>query len=218
MDAARWNKIDDVTADWAGFATPCLRADSELSSRRATAASHERLALWLPELKSAVMSDFEATGPREIPLYDPESGKTSGPTVVGGVESVAGASPLPPSSSGRPVSATMAEAVCPPRVRRSLSRMRRGLIVAAALMASITGLFVGVGASSASASQPVPAGSSADTVDPQAEVPTHDLDVRPSGFEPETCGSRVRGRGVHGVRFCQLSCVYVQTPSIELRV
>jgi hypothetical protein len=107
------------------------------------------------------MSDYEAASPREIPPSDPESGQTSGPTVVGGVESVAGALSLPPSSSGWPVSATMAEAVCPPRVRRSLSSMRRGFIVAAALMASVTGLFVGLGESSASASQPAPAGSSA---------------------------------------------------------
>ena len=107
------------------------------------------------------MSDYEATSPREIPPSDPESGQTSGPMIVGGVQSVTGASPLPRSSSRWPVSATMAEAVWPPRVRRSPPNMRRGFIVAAALMASITGLLVGLGASSASASQPVPAGRSA---------------------------------------------------------
>ena len=30
--------------------------------------------------------------------------------------------------------------------------------------------------------------------------------VRPSGFEPETCGLRDRSRGVQGVRICPLTC------------
>ena len=108
------------------------------------------------------MSDYEPTSPRETLPSDPESAKTSGPTVVEGLEGAASASPLPPaSSSGWPVSATMAEQGGRPRVRRSLSNMRRGLIVAAALMGSVTGLFVGLGtSSSAGAAQSVAASSS----------------------------------------------------------
>ena len=33
--------------------------------------------------------------------------------------------------------------------------------------------------------------------------------LRPSGFEPETCGLRVRFRGVQVVPFSPLSCCYV---------
>ena len=42
--------------------------------------------------------------------------------------------------------------------------------------------------------------------------------VRPSGFEPETCGLRVRGRGIHGVRLSPVTCGYVLVPSTELGV
>ena len=106
------------------------------------------------------MSDYEPTSPRGPPS-DPESAKPSGPTVVEGLEGAASASPLPPaSSSGWPVSATMSEQGIRPRMRRPLSKMRRGLIVAAALMGSVTGLFIGLGTSSASAAQPVAASSS----------------------------------------------------------
>jgi hypothetical protein len=90
------------------------------------------------------MSEYEPTS-----SGDPGSGKTS---VSMPVEDVAGASsapPLPPASwSGWPVSATMVGRADRPRVRRSLSYVRRGLIVAAALMGSVTGLFIGLGASS----------------------------------------------------------------------
>jgi hypothetical protein len=105
------------------------------------------------------MSDYEPTSPRETPSSGPESGKTSGPTVVEGLEGAASASPLPPaSSSGWPISASMSEQARRPRVRRSLSTMRRGLIVAAAAMGSVTGLFVGLGtSSSAGAAQTVAA-------------------------------------------------------------
>ena len=76
--------------------------------------------------------------------------------------SAVSASSVPAGSSpGWPVSATMAGQACQPRVRPSLSRMKRGLIAAAALMGSVTGLFVGLGASStASAAQPVAASGS----------------------------------------------------------
>jgi len=108
------------------------------------------------------MSDYERTSPRETLPSDPEPAKTSGPTAVENLEGAASASPLPPvSSSGWPLSATMAGRADRPRVRRSLSNMRRGLIVLAALMGSVTGLFVGLGSSSsASAAQSVAASSS----------------------------------------------------------
>jgi hypothetical protein len=108
------------------------------------------------------MSDYEPTGPRETLPSDPESGKTSGQTVVGGLEGAASASPLPPASaSGWPVSAAMSEQGIRPKMRRPLSKMRRGLIAAAALMGSVTGLFIGLGTPSASAAaQPVAASSS----------------------------------------------------------
>ncbi len=106
------------------------------------------------------MSEYVATSPRETLTPDPESAKTSGPTVD--LEGATSAPPLPPaSSSGWPVSATMIGRADRPRVRRSLSNMRRGLIVAAAAMGSVTGLFVGLGTSSpASAAQSVAASSS----------------------------------------------------------
>ncbi len=108
------------------------------------------------------MSDYEPTGPRETLSSHTESAKTSRPrpTVVGGLEIAPSASPLP-SSSGWPLSATMAGSADRPRVRRSLSHTRRGLIVAAALIGSVTGLFIGLGASpSAGAAQSVAASSS----------------------------------------------------------
>jgi hypothetical protein len=42
--------------------------------------------------------------------------------------------------------------------------------------------------------------------------------VRPSGFEPETCGLRVRGRGVQGVRIRPLNWESIFGPSIGLSV
>ena len=79
------------------------------------------------------MSDYEPTSRQETPSSDPESGKTSGTTAIGGLEGAASASPLPPRSSPNwPISASMSEQAPRPRARRSLSNMRRGLIVAAA--------------------------------------------------------------------------------------
>jgi hypothetical protein len=108
------------------------------------------------------MSDYEPTSTRETLPSDPEPGKTSAPTVVGGLEGAASASPLPPaSSSGWPISVSMAEQGSRPRMRQPLSKMRRGLIAAAALMGSVTGLFIGLGtSSSAGAAQSVGASSS----------------------------------------------------------
>jgi hypothetical protein len=101
------------------------------------------------------MSDYEPTSPRESPSSDPESAKTSGATVVDGSEGAGSSSPLPPisssdwlSSSDWSASAAMAGHGRRPSVRRSLSNMRRRAIVAAALIFSVTGLFVGLGASS----------------------------------------------------------------------
>lgn len=75
----------------------------------------------------------------------------------------ASASSVPPSSSpGWPVSATMAAPACRSRARPPLSHTRRALIAVAAVMASVTGLFVGLGTSSAaSATQRVAANGSA---------------------------------------------------------
>ncbi len=95
------------------------------------------------------MSDYEPTSAWETVTSDPELGTTSEPTVVEGLEDAASASPFPPArSSGWPISASMSEQARQPRTRERLSRLRRGLIVAAALMFSVTGLFIGLGASS----------------------------------------------------------------------
>ena len=97
------------------------------------------------------MSDYEPISPREALPTDPDSGNTSGSgsTVVEGLVGAASASSLPPtSSSSWPISATMAEQGSRPRMRRPPSKMRRGLVVAAALMGSATGLLVGIGTSS----------------------------------------------------------------------
>lgn len=104
------------------------------------------------------MSDYEPTSP--VPS-DPESGKTPEPTAIEALEGAISASPLPSASSSNwPISATMAGQTCPPKVRRSMSNIRRGLIVVAAALGSVTGLFVGLGASSsAGANQPVAASS-----------------------------------------------------------
>jgi hypothetical protein len=108
------------------------------------------------------MSDYEPTSPREALPTDPDSRNTSGSTVVEGLEGAASASLLPrASSSGWPISATMAEPGSRPRMRRPLSKMRRGLVVAAALIGSVTGLFIGLGtSSSASAAQSMATSSS----------------------------------------------------------
>ena len=78
-------------------------------------------------------------------------------TIVGGLEGAVSSSIAPASSSRWPMSAIMAEQGRRPGMRASLSKMRRVLIVAAALMGSVAGLLVGV-SSSASAAQPVAAG------------------------------------------------------------
>ncbi len=108
------------------------------------------------------MSDCEPSSPPGIVPSEPGSGKTSGLTVMKGLEGAVSASPVPPASSPSwPISVTMAEQACRPRERGRLSKMRRGLISAAALIGSVTGLFVGLGtSSSASAAQPVAVGSS----------------------------------------------------------
>ncbi len=108
------------------------------------------------------MSEYEPTSPRKIFPSECESGR-SGPTTDEGVNSAASASPLPHASScSWPVSATMVEHTSRPRARRSLPRIRRGLIMAAATVGSMTGLFIGLGTSSpASAAQSI-AGRSSD--------------------------------------------------------
>ena len=114
-------------------------------------------------LRSAVMSDHEPTSPRETLPSDPEWDKPSEPTAIAGLGGATSASPLPSASSSHwPVSATMFEQGIRPRTRGHLSKMRRRLIVAAAAMGSVTGLFVGLGAwASAGATQPVTGSSSA---------------------------------------------------------
>jgi hypothetical protein len=104
----------------------------------------------------------EPTSPRETPSSGLELCETSGPMGIEGLKGAASASPPPPTSSPSwPISASMSEQARRPRVRRSLSNVRRGLIVAAAAMGSVTGLFVGLGtSSSAGAAQTVVASSS----------------------------------------------------------
>ena len=103
------------------------------------------------------MSDYESKGADETFPPGPESGATSGSTVAGRSGDVPVAPPRPPATSrGWPASATMAEQAFRPRVRRSLSHKRRILITVAAVMSSVTGLFVGLATSPpASASQSV---------------------------------------------------------------
>jgi hypothetical protein len=107
------------------------------------------------------MRDFESINPGETHPSVLESGRTSRPRVV--EDLAGGACPSPRSgatSAEWPLSATMAGPARRPRVRRSLSRMRRGLIVAAAAISSVTGLFVGLGASSSASAAQLVAGSS----------------------------------------------------------
>jgi hypothetical protein len=86
------------------------------------------------------MNDYQPTRSCETIPADPESGATS---------------------RDWPVSASMVGQAREPRAARSLSRMRRGLIVVAALIGSVSGLFVGLGAStSASAAQSAASSSS----------------------------------------------------------
>jgi len=101
------------------------------------------------------MSDYEPTSPRQL-----ESRETSASTPVEDLESAAFAPLSSASSSGWPtISAIMAEQVSGPRMRESLSKMRRVLIVVAAVMGSVVGLFVGT-TSTASAAQSVATSSS----------------------------------------------------------
>jgi hypothetical protein len=107
------------------------------------------------------MSEYEPTSPWETYSADPESDSTSRPKVVGAMGGAAPPPPLPPASpSDWPISATMPERADGPKVRRSLTRMKQGLIVVAALVVSVTGFFVGTGTSSAGAAQSVAASSS----------------------------------------------------------
>lgn len=91
------------------------------------------------------MSDYESTSPTQTRPTDLDSDKTSGPTVVESVVGVASASPpLLRSEQARQ------------KRRGSLSHLRRGLIAAAALIGSVTGLYIGLGTSpSASAAESV---------------------------------------------------------------
>jgi hypothetical protein len=108
------------------------------------------------------MSNYEPTNHRETLPPNPEPTKASVPTTLKGLQGGTSPSPLPSASSSNwPISATMAAQRSRPRMRGHLSRMRRGLIVVAALMGSVTGLVVGVGtSSSAGAAQSVAAGKS----------------------------------------------------------
>ena len=105
-------------------------------------------------LRSAVKSDYEQTSPRETLPSDVESDKPSESTVLRGT-TPASDPPLAPPSRW-PISVTMSEQARQPRTRESLSHLRRRLIVAAAVLGSVTALFVGLGTSaSAGAAQAV---------------------------------------------------------------
>jgi hypothetical protein len=104
------------------------------------------------------MNDCEPATPRDTVPSVLESGKTPGTTAADGPGRVAPTAPHPPASSPAwPLSATMDRQARWPRAPGPLSNVRRGLIVAAALIGSVTGLFVGLGTSSAGAAQSVPA-------------------------------------------------------------
>jgi hypothetical protein len=105
------------------------------------------------------MSDFEPTRP--VPS-DSDTNNTSGPRAAADIAGANPPLPLPPASSSKwPASATMTGRASRPRTRRS-SYMRRGLFSAAALVGSVTGLVVGVSASSpAGAAQSVATSGSA---------------------------------------------------------
>ena len=105
------------------------------------------------------MSDYEPTSPREAHASDTESSKTSGPTAVADSGAATTASShLPASSRHWLLSSNMTGQRSWPRMRGHLPHMRQGLVVAAALVGSVTGLIVGVGASSAGAAQSATAG------------------------------------------------------------
>jgi hypothetical protein len=107
------------------------------------------------------MSDYEPTSHRETLPSDPGSAKTSGPTAVEDLEGATSTSPLSPaSSSGWLVSATMSERGSRAKMRRPSSKMGRAVIAAAALMGSVTGLFIGLGTSSSAGAAPSVAASS----------------------------------------------------------
>jgi hypothetical protein len=107
------------------------------------------------------MSDHEPTDLGESLPSDLESGKTSGPPAADGVGAVPSvARPRRSSSSGWPISAIMAAPARWKRMRGSPSRVRRGLIVAAAVASSVTGLAIGVGTASSASAAPSVAGSS----------------------------------------------------------
>jgi hypothetical protein len=91
------------------------------------------------------MREYEPTKARETLPSGPESGQESGPSVR---------------ASNWPISETMSEQGSRPRMRGRLPKMRRGVIAAVALMGSVTGLFVGLGASSSASAAPSAAGSS----------------------------------------------------------
>jgi hypothetical protein len=109
------------------------------------------------------MSDYEPTSPQEALASDPESSKTSGPTAIADSgDATSAPSHLPGSSCNWLLSSSMTGQRSRPRTRGHPSHMRRGLIAAAALVGSVTGLVVGVGASSpAGAAQSVATSSSA---------------------------------------------------------
>lgn len=101
------------------------------------------------------MTDYESISPRENRPSNVESEKTSEPPDVEGIEDAASASPLrPASSSGWPISTAMSEQAGPKESRQPLSHMRRGLIAAAALIGSVTGLYIGLGTSPSAAAAP----------------------------------------------------------------
>ena len=95
------------------------------------------------------MSDYEPASRRDTVPAGPESGGTSATKGAAGSDDAACASSVPPApASARVVSATMDGPANVPRVRRSLSPLKGGLIVSAALLGSVTGLFIGLGTSS----------------------------------------------------------------------
>ena len=107
------------------------------------------------------MRDRESACPRDKVSSVLESVRTPESTAADLSMSDARKAPNPPASSPSwPLSATMNRQARPPTGRGLLSNLRRGVIVAAALIGSVTGLFIGLGTSSAGAAQSVSASAS----------------------------------------------------------
>ena len=108
------------------------------------------------------MKDYETGCPRDTVPRATASSTTRGEVARDDSGRTTSTTPHPVASSSRwQLSATMDRQARWPGVRGQLSSPRRALIAATALIGSVTGLFVGLGTSSAGAAQSAPASASA---------------------------------------------------------